>query len=378
MKYFFLLLLTYISLSANSQNDNWYPFEVGEEENALIGYKDVEGNVMIKPRFKGFLMSRVPFTDIIAVEEEVETERIAYYLSKDGQKFGQDSMYVFDMAFDCEREGFIRFQPDGWDRTGLFNRKGEIVIPPDYNYISEVNNGLVFALKDARKEYWDKNHDENGGCDHWSWVDGIECLLDTANNVLIENFKYNPHHDFHSIRVEDVPSTDTLRDSYLGVNGKYYTFINNEKAFKYWFFNEFLKDLSEDRLKRNSFKYISWQDNLNFGVAQNEEFIDANYELIKDRISEILRDDCEYFMSLDGYLNSRVEYDNGYSFDDYFDNCGNLKFHRYPKFDIIVNYLYKNEVIKYQDHFNFLKTDGEYKLIGLTLREADFEILNDQ
>lgn len=370
MKYYLLLIFILISLSAYSQDNNWYPFEIGEEEKALTGYKDAEGNIMIEPRFKGYLMLRIPFTDIIAVEEELEEERIAYYLSKDGRKFGQDSMYIFDMAFDCEREGFIRFQPDGQDRTGLFNRKGEIVIPPDYNYISEVNNGLLIGLKNARKEHWDKDHDKNGGCDHWSWVDGTEYLLDTANNVLIENFKYNPHHDFHSMRVEDKSSADTLRDSYLGINGKYYIFVNNEKTFRYWFFNEFLQDLTKEGLKRNSFKYISWQDKSHYGMTRNKILIDTNYELIKDRISEVLKDNYEYFISLDRYLSFRVEYNMGYSFDDYFDNCGNLKYRQYPKFDVVITHHDENGKFGFQDHFDFLKIDGEYKLIGLTLREA--------
>jgi hypothetical protein len=47
------------------------------------------------------------------------------------------------------------------DKVGMFNRNGEVVIPAIYNDMTEVNNGLVIALKDAEKKYWDE-HQHSG------------------------------------------------------------------------------------------------------------------------------------------------------------------------------------------------------------------------
>lgn len=378
MKFYLFFLLTLSSLSVYSQSNVWYPFETEteDEEEALIGYKDKDGKIMIEPRFNGVLMSLIPFTEIVAVEEDIEDKHVSYYITKDGRKFGQDSMYIFDTAFDCEREGFIRFQPKGREKTGLFNKKGEVVIPADYNYLSEVNNGFVVGLKNARKEYLDDGHNGNGGCNHWRWVDGIEYLLDTANTILVENFKYNPNIDFYSINIENNQSADTLRDSYLGVNGKYYTFVNNEKAFKYWLFEDFLKNFSKENLTEKSLKFISWSDKSHDGVTENKELIESNYNSIKNSIFEVLKDNCDYQIFLDEDFRLNTESDMIGSFDDYYDNCGNLKFHQYPKFELIINHYDKNGKNDFQESFDFIKIGNKYKLSGLSLSEANFKIRN--
>ncbi len=41
------------------------------------------------------------------------------------------------------------------------------------------------------------------------------------------------------------PSKDISRESFPGINSKYYTFVNNEKLFNSWFHNDFQKQLSK-------------------------------------------------------------------------------------------------------------------------------------
>jgi len=106
----------------------------------------------------------------------------------------------------------------------MLNSKGEIVIPAQYNDLTNVRGGLVMAIKDAKKKYWHEN--EPSGCNHFSWVEGKEYLIDTNNKIIIENFKHNYNLDLFSLKIENAPAPEAYRQSFLGADGRYYSFIN--------------------------------------------------------------------------------------------------------------------------------------------------------
>lgn len=192
------LFLTYVLLlcgtfSYSQQNNYWTAFwdEYGEK----FGFKDDSGLIVTQPKFNGF--SSVQRLEYVFIASEKTDDGLGiYYLTKSGKKFGRDSIYIFDNTPACESDGFIRFRDKKSDKVGMFNRDGEVVIPAAYNDLTEVNNGLVIALKDAEKKYWDDH--QHSDCNHFSWIGGQTMLIDTSNRVIIENFTDNLMLDLYS------------------------------------------------------------------------------------------------------------------------------------------------------------------------------------
>jgi hypothetical protein len=118
---------------------------------------------------------------------------------------------------------------------GMFTGDGKVAIPAEYSNLSRVQNGMILALKDAVKE-------RDG--EHFFWTGRKYFLIDINNKILIENFVYNDDLNYYSAEKSKEPSKDPIRDSFLGVDGQYYSFINFDKEFKLWLKNNLLKDLS--------------------------------------------------------------------------------------------------------------------------------------
>jgi hypothetical protein len=228
------ILLTYIlflcgTFSYSQQNIYWTAF--WDENEEKFGFKDNNGLIVVQPKFSGFsFVNRLEH--IFIASEETDDGLDIYYLTKSGRQFGRDSIYIFDNTPDCESEGFIRFRDKMIDKVGMFNRNGEVVIPAIYNDMTEVNNGLVIALKDAEKKYWDDHN--YSGCNHFSWVGGQIMLIDTNNTVIIENFTDSLLLDLYSHlsqrEIDDHPN----REYFSGKDGKVHSFINYEKDFSFW------------------------------------------------------------------------------------------------------------------------------------------------
>ena len=222
---------------AQEKDEPWVAF--WDEAYELRGFKDADGNVVIPPKFMGFTVAS-QFDEVIAVMEETSGQFISYYLSKSGEIFGKDSLYISDNSADCESEGFIRFEAN--EKVGMFNSHGEIVIPAEYNALSRVMNGLVIALKGAKKSFWDKmNH---SGCNHFSWKGGETILIDTANNILIKDFEKEKQLDFYSLEKTYKKTSDPKRLNYKAEDGFYYSFIDKEMAFKSWLHDSLLSELT--------------------------------------------------------------------------------------------------------------------------------------
>jgi hypothetical protein len=309
----------------------------------------------------GFIVAK-KFNKIIAVMEEKNGKYESYYLTKSGKKVGQNSVYIFDNTPDCESEGFIRFRDKKTDKAGMLNSKGEIVIPAGYNDLTNVRGGLVMAIKNAKKKYWHKN--EPSGCNHFSWVEGKEYLIDTNNKIIVENFKHNYNLNFFSLKIENAPAQDANRQSFLGADGRYYSFINYEKEFKLWLNEALLNSLSREKLIACAYnKIYFWKEPEGWKAETNSAFINKNFELIKDSLSALNRKNTDYFISIGG-LNPFIY--EGSEFEIYYNNCGQLKERQYPVMTVVINHKTKNN--SYRDHFEFLRTEQGYKLISLTIR----------
>ena len=350
----FLLLITNLSLFGQN-NDVWTSF--WNSDTTLIGYKDKNGVIKIEPKFELFSIAR-KFEDIIAVMEEVEDMYESYYLTKSGKVVGKDSMHIFDNGFDCESEGFIRFRDHKTDKAGMFNRNGEIAISAEYSDLTRVRNGMIIALKGAKREYWDNSRE------HWSWTGGKEMLIDTLNNVLIDNFPYTTNLNFFSIEKTKTHHLDPIREYFSAIDGSYFSFINFEKEFKQWLIDSLFVNLTTEKLINASFDTITWCSNKGWEKTNKRYFVTSNFETLKKRLLEILNPDCEYFISING-LNSYMY--EGIEFEKYYNNCGEAKEWIYPLMEIVVSH--KTQKKFTQNHFDFLRTDSGYKLISVTIRE---------
>ncbi len=360
------IILTYILILIgcsiySQQNSSWIAF--WNEDSELMGFKDQNGKIRIEPKFMGLTIAK-KFDKIVAVMEQKNDTYETYYLTKSGKKVGKDNIYLFDNGPDCESEGFIRFRDKKTDKAGMYNSKGEIVIPAEYNDLTKVRNGLIIALKGAKKKYWNGN--KHSGCNHFSWVEGKEYLIDTNNRIIIENFKYNSNLNFFSLKIESKPIQDTHRQNYLGVDGRYYSFIDYKKEFQEWLNLAILDSFSKEKLIEESYKEIYiWKEPDGWTAEVNSELIDKNFELIKDRLMELNKKEADYFISKNG-LNSYIY--EGTEFDTYYNNCNEAKAWEYPVMNLVINHKSENDI--YQDHFDFLRTENGYKLISMTIRNG--------
>jgi hypothetical protein len=347
--------VTAFSLTSFGQTkDSWTSFY--NRDKKLIGFKDKNGVTKIAPKFIG-MTSVKKFDFIIAVTEEGNKKWKNYYLTKSGRVIGRDSLYTFDNGSDCENEGFIRFRDNKTDKAGIFNRKGDVVIPADYNELTRVRNGMIIALKGAEKKFF------KGG-EHYEWIGGQELLIDTTNKVLIENFEFNNDLNFSSKNISKSPSSDSIRQTFKAVDGSYYSFIDFDREFKIWLKTKLLDNFTKENLTSAMFDEVTfWKEPKGWTKEQKWSFIERNYELIKSKLLELNSAQTEYSIFKDG-LNQFMFTSN--HFKKFYDNCGESKDWIYPVKDIVINHRDKGDLI--QDSFEFLRTDNGYKLLCITIK----------
>ena len=354
-------MLLISSFAKAQENEAWFAF--WDEENSLLGFKSKAGVVKIEPKFMG-LTTALKFKNIIAVMEETNDSPASYYLLKNGRKFGADSLYVWDMAFDCESEGFIRFRDSKTDMVGYFDSLGNVVIPAVYNDATPFRNGLAMAITGAKRICWAGGEfSEENPCEHWSWEGGQRMLIDKNNTLLIDNFVPSTELDWYSLQIDNTPSENSTTETFKGIDGKFYGFINVEKHFKNWLFDSLLPDLNKEKLINNSYNKITyWQDSLGWVFEDSKNFVDKNYGVLKPSLLGIKKEHAYFFISIDE-LNPFIY--EAEEFEKYFDNCGNAKIWMYPLLQVVINHRINSAL--YQDHFEFLRTNGGYKLISTTI-----------
>lgn len=350
-----MTLISFILLGQSK--DTWMSF--WNKDTTLLGFKDKNGVVKIEPKFKG-LTSANKFDDIIAVTEEINKGWNSYYLTKSGRIVGRDSLHIFDNGFDCESEGYIRFRDRKSDKVGMFNKNGNIVIPADYNDLTRVRNGMVIALKDAEKK-------QRG--EHFRWQGGKVILIDTNNNILVDNFKYDNNLNFFSVLISSHANTDTIRQSFKGVNGQFYSFIDYDKEFRSWLRSSLLDNFTKNKLLECTCSKITfWKEPSGWTSETKNSFLDRNFELLKAKLLELNSNDCDFNIFDEG-LNPYIYESDEYK--DFFNNCGESKDWIYPIKNIVINYKDKRDLL--QDHFEFLRTEKGYRLISITIRKGELK-----
>lgn len=368
-KVILIILATAFAFTAFSQeNDIWYVFT--DEKTGLKGFKDAEGNIKIEPQYQTIEAQKLD--KIIAV---LDQDYHRYYLTKSRQELKKYGVFLdkSHLRYDCENEGFIRFENDK-GKIGIINAEGEVVIPAEYNRLSKSRNGLIVALKGAKKVM-----DEHG--EHYFFEGGKSYLIDVNHGILIEDFddyQYRPKLNYYSLKIEEEPSNDLIRESFLGKNGKYYSFINYKKEFAQWFEKEFLKDLSKETLIKSSMEdieYLKFQiDDQPKGadakLVKTKDIINKDFDLIKKTLSgkatkvlnkedQVIYDD--YVIYQDYLAPYSYSYDK---YEQYYDNCFTAKEWKYPLMSVVIESVLGNETSP-SNNFEFLRTDDGYKLINI-------------
>ncbi len=350
-----LIVTLFLTASAIGQKkDVWKSFF--NKDSSLIGFKDKNNMVKIKPKFTGLTTAK-KFENIIAVSEEVKGGYFNYYLSKNGKKSQIDNLFFYDNSPDCESEGYIRFRDKKTDKVGLLDKNGNVVIAALYDALTNVRNGQIISLKGAIKQ----PDTHNDGCNHYTLLGGIQELINIKGIVLISDFKFDNNLNLFSIKEEkiDVVRNET-REYFEGKNKNLYSFINYEKEFKHWINNSVLNTLTKDNLIKVSFNEINyWVENEGWKTKRSTAFINDNFEKIKDKLQNIKKPDADFFISSNELNIFMFESPD---FDKYYNNCNESKYWQYPVMTIIIN----NKDVK-QNSLDFLRTDNGYKLISVSL-----------
>lgn len=360
---FFCLATLYCGCVFGQKADTW--IAIWNKDESLIGFKSENGKVKIKPKFMGYTVAR-KFDEVIAVTEKNKRNWVSYYTNKDGKIFGRDSLHIFDNGADCESEGFIRFRDAKTDKVGMFNKLGNVIIPAIYNDLSKTHNGLIMALKDAEKKYWDK--DKHEGCNHFSWEGGQELLIDTLNHILVENFKLDYTLNLFSLQMAKLPSSDTTRKSFLSKEGAYYSFVDFEAELKQWIITELLHQPSVEKLKAIANDTIIWEASNGWEKTNGVQLIENNYNLIINGLLEILQPQTQFSIYSNGLNPYMFE---GPEYEQYYDNCGESKTWIFPVLSIIVSH--ESDTDFTQNHYDFLRTEHGFKLVSLTIRNGSIK-----
>jgi len=358
-----LFIFCIIFSFSNSQNDLWKAYY--DEKKELIGFKDKNNKIKIPPKFDAFMIAKY-FNKIIVVSEPPDSMNNyqIYYLLKNELKFGKDSLFNFDNTPDCESEGFIRFHNNKTDKMGFFDVSGKAAIPAIYNFTTPFRNGMAIALMNAEKKCL---HPVNNmkECEHWDWINGKEVLIDTNNNILVENFRWTDELDWFSIEICENIGDTSVKDFFSGTSGKYYSFLNFRKEFTDWFNNVFLK--SDDILKY-CFSEITYYQNRNKDKLYKNprKFLKENSKIFYSKLNDIRKNLKEINIFKDDLAPEKILNQQSLKYYDY---CGNYKSWLFPIFNIVVDYKNAEGKIVCQDHYNFIRTEKGYRLFLVGLHD---------
>ena len=281
------------------EKDLWYPFF--KNNSNTMGFKDKNGKVMIKPKFFA-PFSTGNFNNIYAVNEIDGDE---YYLLKNGNKVGKDSVYIFDTEYAKESEGKIKFRDKKTDKVGFFDKNGKVIIPAIYNDAGDFHNGLAMIIKNGVRKCWREDNGkqpEYPNCEHWSW-EGKTMMINSKNQELFEIPKqkdYSYSVDYTNFKLNENVDSDVYT-SYNGNDGNTYSFYSSEKDFKKWFETKFLTDFKTNRkiLEKYFNNSIELQINESSVIIDKKDFLTKGFD---KKINKLLEDYIKNKYSID-YFN---------------------------------------------------------------------------
>ncbi|AMR34000.1 hypothetical protein A0256_22395 [Mucilaginibacter sp. PAMC 26640] len=344
--------------------ENWYSYHDAKKD--LYGFKDTKGSIKVPARFNG-LTRAATFRNIIAVRDDNNNK--SYYLLKNGRKLGADSLYVWDMTYDCEQEETIRFRDQVTDKVGFFGKNGRIVFPAVYNDARPFYNGLALVVHDGKRICADGTPYKAGTCEHWSW-EGKTALINMKGEIVADNIDLmaTDHLNWYSCKITDIPADTALHTSFKAKNDKYYTFISYQKEFEKWFYKQFLTGSQTETLASYCFDELVveglWKQTVR--KQYNKVAFTKQYgAVLRKKMVAIKQRKVEAFIVSEA-LNPYIY--EGKNFKAFYTDCGDANEARFPSFDVITNHFTASRQLNYQEHFSFLRTTTGYKIIAVSLK----------
>ncbi len=357
----FLFFFNFLALAEEKKDDIWFVFK--DESSGLMGFKDAKGHIVEKAQY---YVEANRFKDLIYIWRDNQGHE-RYILTKSGKKIHDLPIFWnngMNMA-DCESEGFIRFtNKEG--KVGLLNKEGEITIPAEYDRLSQATGGFIVALTGA-ETIVDMSHQDP----HSFLKGGEEYLIDVNNNILIKNFKSHEYINYYSLKIEENPSQNEIRESFLGVNGKYYSFINYEKEFEKWFFKEVLDNLSQENLmnitdEKMRYSIKNSNNHISEEIAESSTVIKDNYELIYKKLTAAqMMDERQYIYQI---YQDNLFYDEELLSEEYYNSCSKRNNKKYPAMTVTVG-----SEIDPLASITFVRENDGYKIFKLYLQNDKIE-----
>ena len=345
----------------NAQSNNQVLYSFYDEDTRLKGFKDSKDSIIYQAQY-GFFSKAKIFERIVALNVHLQGEKKdAYYMLPSGKKFGRDSLYVFDFAFDCESEGFIRFQDPTTQLVGLFDSEGKVAISAEYNYLSSVKNGYIVGLKNAKKEFY---HQGEGDCNHFKWVAGDTLLLKSDNTIVVQEYTDNYNLKWSSSMMTTEPSNDPIRVNYKTTEGKYLSFVDNLKEFDQ-FLEQILEELDSSTLESIVYNQIGFSSSEDQTSILKKEYLSKNGARLLKSLSSIHQSNYRSETSISNFLPRPIELSPHE--EKVYDNCGRRNLSEYPIYTIRISKRNEKGRTMSQDHIQFLKLKGEIKLVSASL-----------
>lgn len=200
MKKTFLLLLILNHFSVFSQTERLYYFI---EKDSLLGVKNQNGKIIIPPQSSMNADSSINEQEIKDMVFFIDFMK--YYDRKGNLLF---TPYPTGEGPDYFQEGFIRYSEN--KKVGLFNYRGEKIIPAKYDWLSPINFGFAQFCNGC---YFDRSKDDEhpplvGGA--WGFVgkNGIEIQPTNKRNhpkdFETENHQFIPYQFEYSEKEKEI------------------------------------------------------------------------------------------------------------------------------------------------------------------------------
>ena len=361
------LIITGIWLSAAAQKtNNWYSYYNTKTD--LYGFKDAKGKIKIPARFNA-LTRAWTFRNIIAVMDGNTNK--SYYLLKNGQKVAGDSLFVWDMSYDCEQEEKIRFHDEITDKVGFLGKDGKITIPAVYNDAQPFYNGLALVVYNGKRICADGKPFNKDSCEHWSW-DGPTALINDRGVILADSIDVmtTENLNWYSLKKTAQPAGSALYTSFKAKNSGFYNFINYEKEFKSWFYRQFLLNLNQKTLSEYCFDEVTvkglFKQTLRKSYTKSN-FLKQFVLVLKTKMTAIKQRKLETVIFSEG-LNLFIYHSKKYN--AFYTDCGEPNTAKFPLFDVVTSHYNKKKQYDYQEHFSFLRTANGYRLISVSLKNS--------
>jgi hypothetical protein len=208
----------------------------------------------------------------------------------------------------------------------------------------------------------------DGDYEHCDFVGGTWLLIDTLNNVLIEDFgdvlteylsDFNGTLNLFSVKKTEKTHPDTaIRKSFPAKGGGYYSFISYDKELMYWLTRDLLKNLTVEKLINAT------HDSIYFATSGNKRsFVTNNFKSLKKALMDILNPELEVNIFTAMYA---AFYNFTFGSEKYYDNCGGIKYWIYPTMIISIKNKDDNRNV-----FTFLRTGNGYKLVNVVIRNDE-------